>query len=77
MADGEQVKVGDLVHHWMGDGLDLRKSCGAAKVMAIDAEDPEKNQPSAWLRYTSPEGYHRYRSADVCDLLKATEEAET
>ena len=68
-----EIKVGDKVHWRETDGPALGRVCGPAVVLALD-KDPawdagqRNNRPSAWIRYTSPDGFYRYRSVDVADL---------
>jgi hypothetical protein len=75
MADeNDDIKVGDKVSYSHTDGPFLLKYCGPAVVIALDGEWPGDppclNRPSAWIRYTSPDGFYRYRSVDVCELAK-------
>lgn len=79
MTDSQtaDITAGDyvvLVNGDQGDWALLHKSCGPATVLALDGEWPGEppglNRPVAWCRFTSRDGHHRYRSADIFDLEK-------
>ena len=69
------IKPGDRVRH--SEEAALERLCGPAVVLAVDGEWPGvpacENRPAAWIRYTSPEGHHRYRSVEMFDLVLAGE----
>ena len=67
------IAIGSHVRLLTDDGPALSRSCGPAVVLALDGNWPSDNRPAAWIRYTSPDGYYRYRSVDEGDLEVASD----
>lgn len=71
--DKDEIKIGNMVSYRESDGPALSRYYGPAIVIALD-KDPtwdegnRDNRPAAWIRYTSHDGYYRYRSVDTFDL---------
>lgn len=65
MDEDEPLKVGDLVHNTESRE---ERVLGPATLLAIDP-DCDCLRGAAWIRYGGD--HHRYRSVDLCDLIKA------